>query len=163
MFPTLCAKFDMSTKVILRGCYYYQLMLLAAKVSLDTIIKEVNELKTGMQNTTKEYETHKQDVLGHFLAEAGNKVDMLGTFLVRFRISELKVWALNVTFQMPMLRRLRKHIVKLSPTLVKRPRPCLPKLSSPCLTGSSRRTPRPRTTWKSGIYFNRKISKSDKR
>ena len=53
-------------------------MLLAAKVSLDTIIKEVNELKTGMQNTTKEYETHKQDVLGHFLAEAGNKVDMLG-------------------------------------------------------------------------------------
>ena len=68
-------------------------MLLAAKVSLDTIIKEVNELKTGMQNTTKEYETHKQDVLGHFLAEAGNKVDMLGKFLVRFRISELKVWA----------------------------------------------------------------------
>lgn len=52
---------------------------LAAKVSLDTIIKEVNELKTGMQNTTKEYETHKQDVLGHFLAEAGNKVDMLGS------------------------------------------------------------------------------------
>jgi len=43
-------------------------------------MKEVNELKTGMQNTTKEYETHKQDVLGHFLAEAGNKVDMLGSY-----------------------------------------------------------------------------------
>ena len=33
-----------------------------------------------MNNTRKEYETHKQDVLGNFLAEAGNKVDMLGKF-----------------------------------------------------------------------------------
>ena len=48
-------------------------------------MKEVNELKTGMQNTTKEYETHKQDVLGHFLAEAGNKVDMLGSYDSYFR------------------------------------------------------------------------------
>ena len=41
-------------------------------------MKEVAELKQGMTNTTKEYETHKQDVLGHFLHEAGNKVEMLG-------------------------------------------------------------------------------------
>jgi hemerythrin len=63
----------------------------AAKVSLDTVMKEVNELKTGMQNTTKEYETHKQDVLGHFLAEAGNKVDMLDADAVEAQEAYRKV------------------------------------------------------------------------
>ena len=58
-------------------------------------MKEVNELKTGMQNTTKEYETHKQDVLGHFLAEAGNKVDMLGSYESYFKrgcVFSMDIW-----------------------------------------------------------------------
>jgi hypothetical protein len=49
----------------------------AAKVSLDQVIKDVQDLKKGMETTKKEYETHQNQVLGIFLSEAGNKVEGL--------------------------------------------------------------------------------------
>ena len=49
----------------------------AAKVSLDQVIKDVADLKKGMETTKKEFETHQNQVLGQFLSEAGNKVEGL--------------------------------------------------------------------------------------
>ena len=49
----------------------------AAKVSLDQAVREVSDLKKGMETTRKEYEAHQNQVLGAFLAEAGNRVEAL--------------------------------------------------------------------------------------
>ena len=49
----------------------------AAKVSLDQAVREVSDLKKGMDTTRKEYEAHQNQVLGAFLAEAGNRVEAL--------------------------------------------------------------------------------------
>merc|ERR1712176_603783 len=49
----------------------------AAKVSLENVYNDVNEIKKGMEDTTKEYETHNHPVLKEFLTLAEKKVQKI--------------------------------------------------------------------------------------
>ena len=56
--------------------YYRELRYVdqASKVSLDTILTEVTDIKTGLALTKKEYEQHQNPVLKEFLNKADDKV-----------------------------------------------------------------------------------------